>query len=163
MGRNQEDDEGVFTRRGITLTELMITIAIVAVLAAMVVPNFGKWIQHYRLRGTVREVVSQMELAKIRALKNNLEYRIAFDKDKGTFWLERGNRPDVSGGWTLEGGVSQVPHRVPFDVDVSSMQFNPDGTASSGTVTIGQQGAEHYYITVTTTTGKINVKTEKEE
>lgn len=148
----------VFGRRGLTLTELLITFAIVAFLAILVVPGLGKWIQRYRLRGAVREIVSRMEMAKIKALKNNLEYRIAFNKDNHTFWLERGNRPDASGGWISEGPVFEVPRQVPFDVNVPSMQFNPDGRASSGTVTIGRTNGEHYTIKANTTTGKITAE-----
>ncbi len=145
-------------RRGLTLTELVIAIAIVGLLAVLVVPNLGKWIQHYRLRGAVREIVSKMELAKIKALKYNLEYRIAFETDNGTYWMERGNRADAPGLWAIEGGIFEVPRQIPFDVNVSSMQFNPDGTASSGTVTIGRTTEEHYTITVNTTTGKITAE-----
>ena len=78
----------MFRRPGITLIELVMTLAILAVLTVLVVPNLGKWIQHYRIRGTVREIVSQMELAKIKALKSNLEYRIAFDSGAGIFRLK---------------------------------------------------------------------------
>ncbi len=72
--------------------------------------------------------------------------------------MERGNRADAPGLWAIEGGIFEVPRQIPFDVNVSSMQFNPDGTASSGTVTIGRTNEEHYTITVNTTTGKITAE-----
>jgi Tfp pilus assembly protein FimT len=147
-------------RTGLTVIEVVIALAVVAVLTLMVVPNLGKWIQHHRMRGVARDIVSQMELAKIRALKTNREYQIAFDKVKKEFWLERGNRPDASRGWVPEGGVFSVPHQIAFDVTADKMEFNPDGTASSGTVTIGSTDGEHYTITVETSTGKINTERE---
>ena len=143
-------------RRGITLIELVITLAIVAVLSVMVVPGLGRWVREYRMKRVVRQIVSRMELAKIMALKSNLEHRIAFDPGGGTFQIE--SRPNPSGDWTLDGRVFQVPHQVPFQVNVSAIKFNPHGTATSGRVTIGPAQGKHYEITVNTTTGKINTK-----
>lgn len=91
------------------MIELVVTLSITAVLAVLVVPNLGNWIQHYRIKGVVREIVSRMELAKIKALKNNLEYRVAFNRDNGTFELQRGNRPGSSWQWTREGSEFKTP------------------------------------------------------
>lgn len=153
------EGDRVSRRSGITLIELVITLAILAVLVALVVPSLGKWIQHYRMRGTVREIVSQMELAKIKALKTNREYRVAFDKTSGTFQIE--TCPNPSGTWRAEGNVFKIPHQIPVDMNVGAIRFNPDGTAVSGTVTVGAKDGEHYNITVNTTTGKITATREK--
>lgn len=143
-------------RCGLTLVELVITLAILALLTVLAVPNLGRWIQHYRIRAAVRQIVSQMELAKIKALKNNWPYRIAFDEAAGTFRLE--TRSKSSEAWRVEGRVFRIPHQVPLDVNVKAIHFNPDGTAASGTVTVGPTGGEHYTITVNTTTGKITAE-----
>ena len=150
---------GVFGRHGLTVVEFVIALAILAILTALAVPNLGKWIQHYRIRGSVREVVSQMELCKIRALKSNLEYRVSFDVRKGTFQRQRGNRPDSSSSWTLEGRESVMPKQV-FVVEVTfdheAAEFNPDGTATGGRVILATRSGERYRISVNTTTGRIN-------
>ncbi len=147
-----------FGRRGVTLIELVITFAIVAFLSVLVVPNLGKWIQHYRLRGTVREIVSQMELAKIKALKHNLEYRVSFDLGGRKFELQRGDRSASSKDWTTESRKIPIPrqvniHAITFPDDAA--HFNPHGTASKGSVELTSTNGEKYRITVTTTTGKI--------
>ena len=148
-------------RHGITLIELVVTLAITAVLAVLVVPNLGNWIQHYRIKGAVREIVSRMELAKIKALKNNLEYRVAFDRDGGTFELQRGNRPGSSWQWTQEGVEFKIPRQVRIDnvtFPTDAAHFNPHGTAATGGVYLSSTNGEQYRITVITSTGKINTK-----
>ena len=151
----------MFRRHGITMIELVITLAIVAVLTVMVVPNLGRWIQHHRMKAALRQMVSQMELAKISALKNNLEYRVAFDVANGKFELQRGNRPGGSGDWNPEGGEFSIPRQVSINVTFGGdrVQFNPDGTAGpGGSVDLSIGSGEQYEITVTTATGKINTR-----
>jgi len=50
-------------RRGITLIELIIVMAIIAIGAVLVAPNIGAWIPHYRLRSAARDVVSTLRTA----------------------------------------------------------------------------------------------------
>lgn len=153
----------MFRRQGITLIELVTTLAIVTVLTVMMVPNLGRWIQHYRIKGAIRDIVSQMELAKIKALKYNREYRISFDPDRGTFQLQRGNRPNSSSTWNPEGGQFTIPGQVSIDEVTFANQaaeFNPHGTATGGKVILKTRHGEQYRITVTTTTGKINTTRE---
>ncbi|NIQ39105.1 MAG: prepilin-type N-terminal cleavage/methylation domain-containing protein [Proteobacteria bacterium] len=145
-------------QRGITLTELVVTIAIVAVLAVLLVPNLGSWIRHYRIKAAVREIVSNMELAKIRALKNNLEYRVVFEAATRTFYLERGNRSSSSWKWTRVSRRISLPQKIRMNVTfpTSSVQFNPHGTAGpGGSVDLTIPDGEKYHIALTTATGKI--------
>jgi prepilin-type N-terminal cleavage/methylation domain-containing protein len=151
--------ERVSRKDGLTLIELVITLAVVAVLTVLFVPNLGRWVSHYRLRGAVREIVSQMELAKIKALKSNLEYRILFDLEARTFELQRGDRPDSSLRGSREGGLFTLPTQVQvreMTFRDSAAEFNPHGTAAGGRVVLVSRGGEEYRITVNTTTGKTN-------
>ena len=161
-------------RRGITVVEMMITLAIVAVLAVMVVPNLGGWIQHYRVKGAVREIVSQMELAKIKALKHNREYRLYVNTLDGVFRLERGNLPNMSSQWDEDGGTFKLPNHVSFEKVTfpkaplgedheRAVQFNPHGTAGSGRVVLTNARSEKYTITVTSATGRIDTQIGAEE
>ena len=146
---------------------MVITLAIVAVLAVTVLPNLGSWIQHYRIKGVVREIVSRMELAKIKALKHNREYRLYVNSNNGIFRLERGNLPNMSSQWVCDGGEFSLPGQVSFE-EVTfpktesaqdherAVQFNPHGTAGSGKMVLTTTRNEKYTITVTDATGKIN-------
>ena len=56
-------------QRGFSLFELMIVIAIISILAAIATPNFLSWRESSRLRGSAFNLKSDLELAKMRAIR----------------------------------------------------------------------------------------------
>lgn len=57
--------------RGFTLVELMITIAVVAILAAIASPSFRSLINSSRLSSGANELIATMQLAKAEAVRRN--------------------------------------------------------------------------------------------
>ena len=66
-------------RRGITLMELIIVMAIIALGAVLMVPNIAGWIPNYRLRSATRDVVSTLRVAQMKAVARNMDHRVIFD------------------------------------------------------------------------------------
>ena len=63
-------------RRGITLMELIIVMAIIALGAVLMVPNIAGWIPNYRLRSATRDVVSTLRVAQMKAVARNMDHRV---------------------------------------------------------------------------------------
>jgi len=130
---------------GFTITELMVTIAVVAILASLAIPNFIDWLPNYRLRSGAEEIQSTLQFARITAIKRNATATVAFDIANETY------RASV-GGQAIRGG------RMPAGIDINSafggtsVQFDSRGIASAaGTAVVrnnlGRSRTIRVYIT----------------
>ena len=70
----------ILNRKGVTLIELVATMACLAILAAIVVPSWitSTWPAH-RLKNAARQIVSDIRYARTRAVTTNRQYRLRFD------------------------------------------------------------------------------------
>ena len=70
---------------GFTITELMVTIAVVAILASLAIPNFIAWLPNYRLQSGAEDIQSTLQLARITAIKENATVKVTFNTAKETY------------------------------------------------------------------------------
>ena len=132
-------------QRGVTLIELMMAMGCLAILATLVVPN---WIATawpaYRLKNAARQVVSDVRYARMRAVATNRQYRLRFDPVSDAYLMERGNAPDGSHSWTIEGSMRWFGSRGSTSFSgVSivgekeySMIFRPTGGVTAVTISL---------------------------
>lgn len=64
---------------GFTLIELIVIIAIVAIFAAIAVPNFLSYMPKYRLNGAARQVMGDLMAARMKAVKENTTVTVKWD------------------------------------------------------------------------------------
>jgi type IV fimbrial biogenesis protein FimT len=75
--------------RGVTLNELIISLAVVGIVAAIGLPNLIQMVPNYRLTGAARSLVVQIHKAKLTAIQRGAVYYLDFDLD-GDGKLESG-------------------------------------------------------------------------
>jgi len=68
---------------GFTLTELMVTMVVLAIVTAITIPVFARWLPDYRLRAAARDLYSNFQLAKMAAVRNNSNCAVTFNQTVG--------------------------------------------------------------------------------
>jgi len=159
-------------RRGITLMELIIVMAIIALGAVLMVPNIAGWIPNYRLRSATRDVVSTLRVAQMKAVARNMDHRVTFDSGEGSYFIMRRTTAGVN-NWvriTVSDEVAAgaddakqfLPSGVQFDsvnfpTAVNNPEFYPNSTASGGNVVLKNSRGTLKTIIVAPTTGRIRI------
>jgi type IV fimbrial biogenesis protein FimT len=76
-------------KKGFTLIEMVVVIGIISILAMVTTPLMRQTIQNYKLKGAAREIYSNLQKAKLEAIKQNSNVVMAF----------------TTGAYAAEGGV----------------------------------------------------------
>jgi type IV fimbrial biogenesis protein FimT len=150
---------------GFSLFELLVVVAIIAVVSAIVTPHFIGWRNSAKLRGTVDNLKSDLEMAKINAVKENNFVAVLFDDNGYRVFVDRANL------WVQDPDERllrdrRLPAGVAFDFGNPSWgftnnrtRFNSRGRADSenGTAVIVNNRGEQSNIIVSTL-GRIRVQ-----
>lgn len=161
--------------KGFTLVEMMIVIAIIAIVIAIASPSFYKYRQNTNLKEATRELTADIAYWRQTTVAENRRYRIVFNQTANNYTIQREN-PANSGTYvnlsTIDTTVNDTkspssisssilimgsPNPPSFTGGNAYITFQPRGTMSAGSVWL-QHSSRLSTSTITTNLmGRINV------
>jgi type IV fimbrial biogenesis protein FimT len=112
--------------RGFTLLEIFVAVVTLAILATIAVPGFTVWLPNKRLKGAVRDLKSDMELSKLRAVRENGNVALTFDTENNTYtvFVDNGAGGGTASDWIRNGSEAVIKTVVvPPDVTLYEARF----------------------------------------
>ena len=110
--------------RGTSLVDIMVGIAISAVLIGIAVPTIPSLMDPYRLSFAARALGSEMSTARMRSIAQNRRHRVIFDVTGRTYQLQEETAANT---WTAVGGSRELPTGCTFGEIPSNPTFDTRG------------------------------------
>ena len=141
--------------RGFTLIEIMVVLAIIALMLALVTPRLGHSIDHGRIKSATRQLAAGLKLARIEAINSRKETTLVLDTEHRTYKLD-GVKKELSlpkaAGLLLTTAQSEQ-----LDEHTGAIRFFSDGSSTGGQIKLSMQDRFKYLIDVNWLTGKVTV------
>ncbi len=140
--------------RGFTLIEIMIVVALMALVMAIGIPAFTRAMHKEGMRKAVSDVLEACGEARAQAILNNAPAELVIHPLEGTMQVERGG-----GGYSLK-----LPHDVLIELlgvnsielqeaDEARVKFFPNGTSDDFTLVLHSAQGEVRKISLEIVTG----------
>jgi prepilin-type N-terminal cleavage/methylation domain-containing protein len=138
-------EEKMKKQDGFTMYELLTVIAILAVLASLAIPNMISWRTEAKLRGASNNLRADLQMARLRALREKAIVAVIFTADGYSIFLDNGVN---SGDWNLDVDETLVKYQqLPTGVTITlptsfsspnnRTRFNGRGFPDQATLTGG--------------------------
>jgi type IV fimbrial biogenesis protein FimT len=116
-------------QRGFNIVELMVTVAIIALLFTFGMPTFSTWMQNSQLRASAESMMAGLQHARSEAVRLNESQGVRFSLVAGNAWeakrVSDGSLIQQGGGMDLAKNALVTP-----DGAITDVTFNPLGMTS---------------------------------
>jgi len=169
--------------RGFTLMELLVVCLLIAVMAAIIVPEMRSSFEDALLRSSGRKLVDVLGLAYSRAISLNQLHRVRLDKFSGEYLVEKQvgdglDDEDFEPATEITGFKGQIDSRISLDIqnseadasDDSDLElqnramrpsdgicFYSDGTADACEILLRDRMGFQLVLQVSPTTGRVHL------
>jgi Tfp pilus assembly protein FimT len=151
--------------KGLTLLEIVVTMGLISLMAALVGFGFRELYPALHLQGAVKDIVLDIQTARMMAIAQNRSCRIVFSPGQESYQIEKASAP---GGVQWTGTPTGIPREFnnpnnPYHhpgVDLLSCSFNPvfspRGTAVGSSILL-KSGERQRLITISSQ-GRVRVQ-----
>jgi prepilin-type N-terminal cleavage/methylation domain-containing protein len=135
-------------KNGFSSIELLVTVAVMGVIAAIALPNWHKLLPNYALNNSVRQIQSELHNIKMRAAAENSGFQLEYLQGAGEYTIQRDLKP-------LQ--TKLLPQGMTI-TKAGSISFSPRGTAGGNRVRLRNTNGSCRQIVVSAT-GRIRTCT----
>src|SRR5437868_7456652 len=126
--------------RGVSLLELLIVLALIALVAGMVLPTFGNGVPTSELRSAARQLAAGLRIVRSEAVSQKREALLAVDIEGRRFKVDRDPRE-----YALPPRVGLKLFTAQKDIvneKTGAIRFFPDGGSNGGRLTVVSGGRQ---------------------
>jgi prepilin-type N-terminal cleavage/methylation domain-containing protein len=109
-------------KHGFTLVELLVIIAILGIIAGIAIPSYVSWMPSFHLKNATRDIISNLRLAKLEAIKRNTNCAVTINTGANTYNIDLLNKT-----------VSLADYK-------SGVSFTNVTSTTTGIITFSRQG-----------------------
>lgn len=132
---------------GLTLAEVLVAIAVATVILGIAVPSFFALLPGFRLSGAARQVATDLQLARMRAISQNTANTVTFNTATGAYSFSLG--PEARDIDSLYPGIA-------FAAVSANPTFTARGTTTAA-VTITISNGTNQRLVCVNAIGRVNV------
>ena len=140
--------------RGFTILELMIAMAVLAILAAIAVPNYIGWLPKRHLRSSAIDVQAAINLAKMTAIRENTNVSLRFNTASENYdaFIDANADGNPDGAIFRSQEMSPGIDMIGTGFGSDTITFNSRGLAdAAGNVTLSNRLGQNLTVSVTLT------------
>jgi len=167
-------------QKGFTLVEVIVVLLVVVILTGIAIPTYLSWIPGIRLKSAARDLYSNIQLARIQALKDNVTVPVRFetggdfDPSNDIYYYDTNSDGIYTPGEfriflnSYKNAVGFRVNNIPgindwngnnaVTVDPTQISYTNKGTANSNSVFIENEDKTIIYAITVLTTGAIRLR-----
>jgi type IV fimbrial biogenesis protein FimT len=133
----------------------MVTIGVAAILMGAAIPSFLSWLPTLRLSSAARQIATDLQLARMKAISQNTKFRVTFVGSipgATSYQLEKDN----GGTFVTESGPFILPEGITVSAVSATSEFQPRGTTNATSNITLTNGSGQKLVCVKTV-GRVNI------